>query len=409
MIHRLRKRFILIAMSSVTLVIVLLSLSVNIINFLSTNADLSDMLEMIYENQGAVPEFPRGGRPNGARDFPITPETPYSTRYFVIRYSGDGGLRNTDMRHIAAVAEEDVDTYLSVALEHGEGFGYFGDYKYDVVSEGGGEYTAIFLECHQELRSLRMFALSSVLVVIVCVALVYILVLFFSKRAIDPVVKSVERQKQFITDASHELKTPLTVITTSLKVLEMEVGEQKWISKAQAQTEKMSELVGDLVTLSRLDEEKPVLRIADFNISEAVTETAESFRDFAAAQGHSLELEIPSGLTYRGDEYAVRQLVSILLDNAVKYADQGGVIRLSLEQARRGVVLKARNACAGMDPAELDRLFDRFYRVEKSRSKQTGGFGVGLSIARSIAEAHKGSIRAECPDARTIQFTVILK
>ena len=409
MINRLRRRFILITMSSVTLVIVLLSFSVNIINFISTNSDLEDMLEIIYENQGAVPDLPRGGKPDGMRGVPITPETPYSTRYFVIRFNEDGRLWDADMRHIAAVTEKDADTYLSIALDHGEGFGYSGSYKYFVVAEGGGELTAIFLECQKELHSVRMFALVSVLVVVVCIVLVYILVFFFSKRAIDPVVKSVEKQKQFITDASHELKTPLTVITTSLKVLEMEVGEQKWISKAQAQTEKMSELVNDLVVLSRLDEEKPALRLGDFNISEAVTETAESFRDFAAAQGHTLELEVPPGLTYRGDEYAVRQLVSILLENAVKYSDEGGEIRLGLERAKRGVVLKTVNACTGMDPAELDRLFDRFYRVEKSRSKQTGGFGVGLSIARSIAEAHKGSIKAECPDEHTIQFVVILK
>ena len=409
MINRLRRRFILIAVSSVTLVIVVLSLSVNLINFLSTDSDLTNMLEIIYENQGAVPDFPRGGRPDEMRDLPITPETPYSTRYFVLRYGEDGRLRNLDMRHIAAVTEADVDAYLSVAMDRGAGFGYFGSYKYYVVPDGSGESTAIFLECRQALRSVRMFALTSALVVIVCIALVYVLVLFFSKRAIDPVVRSVEKQKQFITDASHELKTPLTVITTSLKVLEMEVGEQKWIDKAQAQAEKMGHLVGDLVTLSRLDEEKPRLQIADFPVSEAVAETAESFRDFAATQGHALALEIPSGLTYRGDEYAVRQLVSILLDNAVKYADEGSGIGLRLERTKRGVTLRVHNACTGMDPSELDRLFDRFYRVEKSRSKETGGFGVGLSIARSIAEAHRGSIRAECPDANTIQFTVLLK
>ena len=409
MIDRLRRRFILIAMSSVTLVILLLSLTVNLVNFLSTNADLNDMLEILYANQGAVPDAPKGGRPNGMRGIPITPETPYSTRYFVIYYREDGELNGTDMRHIAAVTEADAQDYLAIALDHGEGFGYFGNYKYRVVAEGGGEYTAIFLECQQELRSIRMFALASVLVAAVGILLVYLLVMFFSKRAIDPVVQSVERQKQFITDASHELKTPLTVIATSLKVLELEVGEQKWISKAQAQTEKLSELVNDLVALSRLDEETPALRMAEFHISDAVAETAESFRDFAAAQGHSLETQIPSGLTYRGDEYAIRQLVSILLDNAVKYSDEGGGIRLSLERGKRGVVLKTCNACTGLDPAELDRLFDRFYRVEKSRSKQTGGFGVGLSIARSIAAAHKGSIRAQCPDGRSIQFTVILK
>ena len=409
MINRLRRRFIMIAMASVTLVILLLSFAVNLVNFVSTNADLNDMLELICENRGTIPDLPKGGRPGGKRDFPISPEAPYSTRYFVLRYNEDGGLTGMDMRHIAAVTENDMSDYLSVALKHGEGFGYFGDYRYMVVAENGGGYMAIFLECRQELHSVRMFALASVLVGVVCIGLVYILVMFFSKRAIDPVVKGVEKQKQFITDAGHELKTPLTVINTSLKVLEMEVGEQKWIDKAQAQVSRMSDLVNRLVTLSRLDEETPKLSVTDFDISEAVGETAESFRDFAASQWHELETEIPSGIVYRGDEYAVRQLVSILLDNAVKYSDEGGKIRLSLERARRGVVLKAGNACKGMDPSELERLFDRFYRVEKSRSKQTGGFGVGLSIARSIAEAHKGSIRAECPDADTIRFTVVLR
>ena len=187
MINRLRRRFILIAMSSVTLVIVLLCLSINIINFISTNSDLSEMLRIISENQGTVPEFPRGGKPDRMQGGPITPETPYSTRYFVIFYGEDGSLRRTDMRHIAAVTEDDVGPYLSIARNHGEGFGYSGSYKYYVVSADKGGYMAIFLECRQELRSVRVFALASVLVAAVCIALVYILVMFFSKRAIDPV------------------------------------------------------------------------------------------------------------------------------------------------------------------------------------------------------------------------------
>lgn len=409
MINKLRKQFILITMISVTLVMVLLSVSINVINYLSTDSDLSSMLQIIYENQGTVPDFPMGGKPGGGHDGSFNPETPYSTRYFVLRYDETGTLSNADMKHIFSVTPDDADAYLSIALDHGVGFGYSGSYKYYVASTGNGRYMAIFLDCHQELHSMRMFALYSVFVVAGCVVLVYILVLIFSKRAIDPVVKSVEKQKQFITDASHELKTPLTVITTSLKVLEMEVGQQKWIDKAQAQADKMRDLVNDLITLSRLDEEKPALQLAEFDLSSAVAETAESFRDFAAAQDHVLEIDVSPALTYRGDEYAIRQLVSILLDNAVKYAEEGGRIRLRLDPAKKGVVLSVLNACQGLDSAELDKLFDRFYRADKSRSKQTGGFGVGLSIARSIAEAHKGSIRAECPDAHSIQFTVNLK
>lgn len=408
MIDRLRRQFIIIAMISVTLVVFLMAVSINVFNFLSTDRALGATLQMIYENQGMIPQFP-GGRPEKPPRGQFTPETPYSTRYFVLYYSGDGTLDMADMKHIAAVTEEDADRFLSAALSRGEGMGYKEQYKYYVVSAGEGRYMAVFLDCQRELHSVRTFAVISLLVAAVCVALVYLLIWSFSKKAIGPTVKSVEKQKQFITDASHELKTPLTVIATSLKVLEMEMGPQKWIGKAQAQTEKLSELVNDLVTLARLDEEKPPVRFARFDISGLVMETAGSFQDFAAAKGHTLEIDIAPGLSCCGDEYAVRQLVSILLDNAIKYADDGSAIRFHLEKSKKGLVLRTSNPCTGLDAEELDRLFDRFYRPDRSRSKQTGGFGLGLSIARSIVETHKGSICAKCPEEGTIQFVVVLR
>ena len=242
-----------------------------------------------------------------------------------------------------------------------------------------------------------------------CVALVYVIIVLCSRRAIAPVIQASERQKQFITDASHELKTPITVIATSLKVLEMEAGKQKWIDKAENQTEKLTELVNELVTLSRMDEESSPLQMADFPVSDALAETAESFRDFAVSAGHTLDVRVTPGLTYCGDEYAIRQLVSILLDNAVKYAAPDTPIVFSLEKGRRGVVIRTENRCDALDTAALGRLFDRFYRADPARSAETGGFGIGLSIARSIAEGHRGTIRAESPDGRTIVFTAELK
>ena len=407
MINRLRRQFIVIAMISVTLMVFLMTLSINVVNFLSTDRALSDTLQMIYENQGMIPQF-SGRRSEKTPRGHFTPETPYSTRYFVLYYNEDGTLVMADMKHIAAVTDADTGAFLSAALDRGEGMGYKEQYKYYVVRAGEDRYMAIFLDCQRELHSVRNFAAISLLVAAVCVALVYFLIWFFSKRAIGPAVKSIEKQKRFITDASHELKTPLTVIATSLKVLEMEVGPQKWIDKAQAQTEKLSELVNDLVTLARLDEEKPPLRFVRFDISGLVIETAESFQDFAAAKKHALEVDAAPGLFCCGDEYAIRQLVSILLDNAVRYADDGSVIRLCLEKSQKGLLLQVSNPCTGLDAGEVDKLFDRFYRPDRSRSKQTGGFGVGLSIARSIAEAHKGSICAERSAEGMIQFVVTL-
>lgn len=407
MIHKLRRKFICIAMASVTLVMLLMAVSINSINYLSTNGDLEHTLEMICANEGSMPQPEPPGKPGPRREDRFSMEKPYSTRYFVLYYTDTGDLIRAEMKHIAAVTEEDAGTYLELARKHGEGFGYTGNYKFYVV-DTGGQYMAVFLDCYDELHSLRNFAVISLLVVAGGVALVFVLVLVLSKWAITPVIRSAEKQKQFITDASHELKTPLTVINTSLKVLEMESGKSRWIDKIQGQTDKLTRLVNDLVTLSRLDEEKPPLQMADFNLSAAVEETAESFLDFAAAQGHDIQLDIPPELHCHGDEYAVRQLISILLDNAIKYADPGGGITLSLEKRKKGVLLRTVNPCAALDEKETEKLFHRFYRGDKARPSR-GGFGVGLSIARGIVEAHRGTITADCPQPGLVRFSVALR
>ena len=199
------------------------------------------------------------------------------------------------------------------------------------------------------------------------------------------------------------------MIATSLKVLEMETGKQKWIDKAMSQTERLKDLVSSLVTLSRMDEEESPLKFEVFPISDTISETAESFADFARSMGHELNISVTPDISYCGDEYAIRQLVSILLDNAVKYAADGASIDFSLEKAKKGVLIRTFNACEKMDPDDLDKLFDRFYRADKSRNTGTGGFGIGLSIARSIAEGHGGSIQARCPAESRIEFAVRLK
>ncbi len=451
MIKRLRKRFIRITTVSVAAVMLVLTLIVNVANFVSTDAGLKNTLAIIAENRGEMPnrldwngpadgevppappdgETPLGdgtppsdapSGPNGKNggfdgkdrkrtDFggQMNEEALYSTRYFTLTYDADGTLESANLDRIAAVTETDAGAYLAIARAKGEGYGFTGDYRYYVTKTADGGYMAVFLECFREFRSMRLLAILSLAAAAFCVLLVYLLVKLLSRKAIDPTVRAIEQQKQFITDASHELKTPLTVINTSLSVLEMETGQNKWIDKANAQTMKMSELIGALVTLSRLDEEDPRLTMADFNISDAVTEVAESFREPAGANGHSLEIAVEPGLSYRGSETSIRQLVSILLENALKYTTEGAPIRLSLEAAKRGVVLRESNACEPIDKADLGRLFDRFYRPDKSRTSSTGGFGVGLSIARAVCEAHNGSIRAACPQDGEIEFTAVLK
>ena len=262
MIRRLRRRFIRIATLSVTAVMLLLTLLLNTANYISTTRELRDMLQLISSNQGMIPAYHPVGEahaapskaPQSPRDGSFTAETPYSTRYFVLRYQDDGTLVQADLQNIASVTEEELAPYLAAAVAHGAGYGSYGSYRYYVTRTGEGRNMAVFLDGYQQLRSVGLVLLWSLAADAACILLVFVLVVLLSRRAIDPVVRSAEKQKQFITDASHELKTPITVISTCLRVLEMETGKLKWIDKAQALTEKLTALVNALVTLSRMDE-----------------------------------------------------------------------------------------------------------------------------------------------------------
>ena len=429
MVNKLKKKFIKIAMISVTAVLVIFGTIINIANFVFVDSKLDSMLNVISENKGRIPEnlggknrpektdeptAPDGQTPPGEKTGNFSPmggfsrESAYSTRYFVLFYSSDGTLDKAELENIASVRESDAGEYINIILSKNSNSGYTNGFKYKVTETQPDKRMAVFLDCSDELSSLKSIALLSVISTAVCIIGVYIAVKIFAGRAVDPVVQSTLRQKQFITDASHELKTPITVIGTSLKVLEMETGKQKWIDKALLQTEKLTRLVNSLVSLARTDEESSNIQKSGFDISAAVTETAESFRDFAKSNGHDLIITNEEGIIYNGDEYACRQLISILLDNAVKYSLPSSPIKLSLKKTRKGVEIKQSNACEKIDEKELGKLFDRFYRVDKSRSS-SGGFGIGLSMAKSVALAHSGSIKATAPSENEIEFTVILK
>lgn len=448
MIKRLRTKFIRIAMLSVALVLLALSLIVNAANFISTNRDLNQTLDMIYENQGTIPtkrtadteeanaqlpdtaaageeqlppeedhtppelEEKPDSKPSSQPDRPRGPfnaETPYSTRYFYLRFDADGDLDSGNFSHIAAVTEDDADTYIKAALQHGAGYGFYtSGYKFRVVKEGENRYIAVFLDCYQELRAVRTLAVWSGVSFAVCLALVYVLVVLLSRRAIDPVVKASEQQKQFITDAGHEIKTPLAIISANTDVLELTGGRNEWTDSIRNQTKRLDELVKKLLTLARMEEERPRAAFAPFCASDAVREAAGPFRTLAEARNIRYELEIQPGLALNGDEGAIRELTTILADNAVKYTNQGGWIRIRLTGEGKTLRLEATNTVEAPPEGDLNRLFDRFYRAEASRSRKSGGYGIGLSIAKAIAEAHKGRIAVRRPDEHSLAFMVTL-
>lgn len=250
--------------------------------------------------------------------------------------------------------------------------------------------------------------LLSVLIALGSLLFLFLLISLLAKWAIRPYVRNMEAQKRFITDASHELKTPLTSLSTSADMLLLENGENEWASNIRRQSERLSRLVTNLVTLSRLDEELPLPEKMDFLLDDILWESAEPFLSVAKAEGKRLEIDLEDGMRLYGDPASIRQMASLLLDNALRYSDSGGYIRLTARRVRKKIYLDFFNTCSKIETKDLNRLFERFYRVDRSRTSKTGGTGVGLSIARGIARAHGGEITVKSQDGISICFTVIL-
>ena len=253
------------------------------------------------------------------------------------------------------------------------------------------------------------FLFASIAISLCGYFIVFAFIAFFSNRIIRPISESYEKQKRFITDASHEIKTPLTIIGADTDILEMELGENEWIDDIKKQVTQLTELTNNLVFLSRMEESEHSLPAIDFPFSEVVTETIMSFQTLAQSQAKELLYQIPAMLTLRGDEKSIRQLISILLDNAIKYSPAEEPISLCVEEQNSHITITVTNTTLQpLEKEQLKFLFDRFYRLDTSRNSKTGGHGVGLSIAKAIVEAHNGKILASSPKENTLQISVKL-
>ena len=406
MLKRIQRRFVLAAMAAFGTVMLLIIVGINAANYYRTTFMQDRLAEALLEHEQAVfsrqeaPPPPDRGIPG--RD----PEAAFMTRFFTVRCDADGGVRAVSRDYISSVDEEEAERYTQAVLAKEREKGYYGSYRYLVKRDEKG-ITVLFLNVAFQIQSMRTLFFVSLATGLGSLLTVFILILLFSRRAVRPYMKNMERQKQFITDAGHELKTPLTSIATSADIAAMEHEGDEWIQNIRRQTARLTKLVGDMVTLSRLDEETPFPEMSRFSISEAAWEAAEPFAVLAKAQGKTYSQRIEEGLILYGDKNAIQRMISILLDNAVRYSDDGGEIRMQLYRRRGRVCIEVSNTCNLPDVSNLDRLFDRFYRLDESRSSLTGGTGIGLSMVRAIAETHGGKATVQSDDGTKICFRVV--
>lgn len=405
MLKKMRRRFILAAMTAVFTIVAMLSVCVCIWFYQSNVTRLDATLRGILVSEQHQRDPFSDGFPGG--DGHASPERSYMTRFFSVTFSDTGAVSHTSRDYIASVSDEEAVQYAETAVARGREFGFYKGYRY-IVSQGE-TVTAVFLNAEFELSLQRALIVGCAAVSLFCMALAFVIILLLSKRALDPYMRNIEQQKQFITDAGHELKTPLTAIAASADVLAMDDENNEWVQNIQLQVQRLAKLVNALVTLSRLDEEQPLPEQTDFVLSDVIWEIAEPMRSLAETKGKTFTQSIEDGMRMHGDSASIGQLVSILLDNALKYSSPGGEIRLAAFKRHRENIIEVSNPCALTDTEHIDRLFDRFYRPDESRTASTGGTGIGLSIARAITEAHGGTIEAESADGTSITFRVKLR
>ena len=422
MIRKLRKKFLAAAIIAVFLVLLVLIGAINLLNYRSLVSDADSTLQILAENQGSFPRqmFREQDRPSEPQAPPDegnngpfgerrgdSRELAYQSRFFTVWFS-DGKLSRINLDNLASLSEEEAAALAeSVYASHREK-GFADEYRF-VRTACDGETLLVFLNCQRELATFRDFLHASIGISLAGTLAVFLLLLIFSGRIVRPIAESYEKQKRFVTDAGHELKTPITIIRADADVLASELdGENEWIADIRKQTGRLAELTADLIFLSKMEEENTALQMQDFSLSELVDETAQSFQSLALAKGKRFSASVAPELQVKGDEKALAKLVSILLDNAMKYSPENGTVELRLDQAGRNARLIVRNSTPPMEKGSADRLFERFAREDRSRNSESGGFGLGLAIAKAVTEAHKGTIHAESEDGVSLTVTAEL-
>ena len=442
MVKKLRRKFVGVSMLAVFAVLTLIMGIINTVNFLNVVSRAEDRIAFITENGDRLPLLRNDRQTDDTGEPPAPPddnqtatgntqpennlpesfrekqgfrlpggnelgeEAAFDSRFFTVTLSADGTVTKTDLGSIAAVDETQAVSLAQQVRAAGRTKGFTGNYRY-LATAADNATTYLFLDCTRELDTFYSFLYASVLVSLIGLILIFLLVLPLSKTAIRPMAESHEKQKRFITDASHELKTPLAVIQADTEVLELTDGENEWTNSIKNQVKRLNSLTEKLVMLSRMDEEsyKPVT--TDFNLSNAVAEIASSFDAVAVSRNRNYEKEVAPGLHMHGEESAVRQLCSLLIDNAMKYSNEGGTVRVTLHENGKKNELTVFNTVDEIKKGNNDVLFERFYRADTSRASRTGGHGIGLSVAHAIVAAHKGKITAFSDDGKSIRFTCL--
>ncbi len=402
MIRQLQRRFIRIALITLTIAMVLVTGIVNLVNWLSVRAELLETLNFLVENGSAEGRGGPGGRMmNRSKHARITVS---ESKWFSVYLNEDGSVHVMNLENMMDADSETAEKLAELAVSRGRETGFYQDHVYKISSTGSNRRMILFLNCETKLAAVRNLAIISGLACLGGILLAWLIVSLASRRAIAPIIRSMEQQKRFITDASHELKTPLTVISTNMQLLNGDLPGNQWIRSTLKQTAQMRHLVEEMTYLSRMEEEYPPLTMETLSLDALLRETAEPFVDMSEFAGKRLTVDADRETPFTGARASIPRAISNLLDNAVNYAAPEGEIRAEVQPEGRWAVMRISNpVTTPLTKEQCSRLFDRFYRADPSRNKdEKSGYGIGLAIAAAIIEKHGGQIQAAMEGERLV-------
>lgn len=417
-IRQLRYKFIIIATLSFFAVILFTGGMTTLSNQNSLRVQAGHVLELIVNNDGVLPG-PEGdpGRIRATDIFEgLSPEFTYAARYFSVVFDQDGEVERVDVNRVASVDESEAIEYARAAKESYEksltvamlDLGMADTFYYKVAQREDGGTMVVFLDCSFQMQVNREVGWNTVVICGVGFLGSFLLVLLLSSRAIRPEIENSRKQKQFITNASHELKTPLAVIRANTEVLEMLQGESEWTQSTMHQVDRMDGLVQNLVMIARAEEREDRSAMGEIDVGRIVVDSVDPFRALARQEDKELVCDVAEDVRMVADASAIQQLCTLLVDNAIKYCDDGGRVVVDASQPKKGrVTLVVQNTFADGKKAQFSRFFERFYRDDEAHSNE-GGYGIGLSVAESICKRYRGSIKATWK-AGTVSFTCQLR
>ena len=372
-----------------------------------------DFLKVLAENGGSLsdrePPDELKERPADLFRFQENGRQPAPMEYFWAETDGAGMVVSCDVSHMSSFTVKEAEAYISRIAVLNQPWGRDDGMRYFISElESGKGNLIVVADISNQLRSELRVLLLSLAAGAAGWFFMLILISLLSGRAVRPIVENMEKQKRFVTDAGHEIKTPLAIIMANTDALELHQGETKWSRNIRGQTERLSGLMQNLLTLSRMDEGTAGTLMSECSLSEMTRDAVAQFREPAENRGISVLCDIAENVTVTGDKVRLLQLLTILLDNAVKYAEGGTPeIRVSVSRQERTAVLRISNTCFLGQDEDPGKWFERFYRGDSARTQKSGGYGIGLSAASAIVRLHKGSVKAEYEDGRVV-FTVVL-